>query len=184
MKITAVFAWSIISVATPAWGDPVAVTVLGTQDVLAMMAKLPNECALYHDCPKSWGTANPGYDHLNDAQEIAEAVVAATIDDSNPWLRAAQAVVYAAFESVNKRCAVGDGGKSFGAWQLQKVSPEVACVPAKALPIWLRKVKQSEEDCGPGIYSLTEVASGNCTSPKGRRKVAKRAGLVAALVSR
>ena len=167
--LVSIVAMSITSLSTPT-----------VDDVLAMMSRVPNECELFHSCPKDakgaalWGL--PNYERLNDAREIAEAIVAGVRVESDPWRRAALGVVYAAFESNNRRCAEGDGGKSWGAWQQQGLSRDTACTPMRAFPMWLAMVKQSESACG----DLALVASGSCD--RGRDKVRRRNLLASGLL--
>jgi hypothetical protein len=149
-------------------------TTPSVDDVLTMMARVPNECALYSNCPKTWGP--PHYESLNDAREIATAIAAGVVAEADPWGRAALGVIYAAFESNNRRCASGDGGKSWGAWQMQRVNN--ACTPLLAFPMWLAKVENSEKTCValPPEDRLAALASGNCDH--GRDKVRHRWALV------
>lgn len=140
---------------------------LESKDVLAIMAKVPNECALYGACQK--GAA--GFDRTKDAAEIAAAIAVGASSREE----AALGVVYAAYESANRKCAHGDGGKSLGTWQMQRLSETVACTPALAFPIFLERARLSLAHCG----TMAEYVSGNCDH--GRDKAARRAELVARL---
>jgi hypothetical protein len=159
---------------------PAAVSV---EDVLAMMAQIPNECALYGTsaCNPTWKKGPIGYDKFPDAREIAEAIAAGVDGVEAPRLRAAQGAVYAAYESNNRKCAMGDGGAAHGAWQLQGVPEYIACDPLRAFPIWLGKVRASEKACAalPVGERFAAVASGNCEH--GRVRVRIRIPLITTL---
>lgn len=142
-------------------------------DVLAMMRQLPNECALYKQCPD--GLA--GFDLVHDAREIAEAIADGVKGEVDPWGRAALGAVYSSDESANQRCRVGDGGQSVGAWQMKGLSKDAACTPAREFPLWLAAVRRSEAACAHNAPDerLAALASGSCDH--GRQKVRFRAVL-------
>jgi hypothetical protein len=120
-------------------------------DVLQMMARIPAKAR----------PSVPGrYDQSGDASTVAQAIAVSAPDRETAALMA----VFAAYESSNERCAVGDHGKSLGAWQLQKVEPEVACDPMRAAPIWLARKADSEAKCAnlPPDERLAMLASGSC----------------------
>lgn len=146
-----------------AWMAAFAQTV-EIDDVLAMMAQMPNECALYGACLERAA----GFERVGDAREIA-AVIAAGASNRE---EAALGVVYAAYESANHKCAHGDGGRSLGAWQMQRLPTAVACTPSLAFPQFLERARLSMQHCG----SMAEYVSGNCEH--GRQKAEKRAELV------
>ena len=147
-------------------------------DVIAMMAKIPNECGLDRSCPwcppgdEACQLRAAGFDRSRDAREIAAVIASAAPSREDAVL----STVYAAFESANHKRARGDGGKSLGPWQMQRLSPEVAFNPALALPVFLDRARRSMEHCG----SMAEYVSGNCDH--GRQKAALRAELVAKLL--
>ena len=126
-----------------------------TQDeVLAMMARVPGKNAP--------GAKPYAWDRRKHAPKIAAAI--AQTAPTREWAR--RMVVYAVRESGLEPCAVGDGGKALGVWQLQGVGRTVACEPIRALPIWLRKAQRSIEDCAklklPEDEQLAELLSGSC----------------------
>jgi hypothetical protein len=144
-------------------------------DVLAMAARLPDvECAA--PCV---GMHRGAFARKRDASEIAQAIADGVAREDEPWRRAAQAVVYAAYEGGMRACPrAGDSGRSHGAWQLWGVAPEVACVPGLALPVWLGIVHASERDCAglPEPVRLAELASGSCL--RGQALVRRRDAIV------
>lgn len=146
--------------------QPVDVSRPTAADVLAMAAKLPNvECA-----GACVGVLRGAFARKRDAPEIAQAIADGVAGEDEPWRRAAQATVYAAYESGMRACPrAGDGGHSHGAWQEWTTDSATACVPRLALPIWLGMVKASERDCVglPEAERLAELASGRCDRGRG-----------------
>jgi hypothetical protein len=75
-----------------------------------------------------WGAIHPLAPHLHDASEIAAAIEAAVTDDAEPPVfgsrdeDAAVMAYYALRESWLSHDAIGDGGRSFGVWQLRSAS--------------------------------------------------------------
>jgi hypothetical protein len=140
---------------------------LTTDDVLAMMRKLPSK-ELGHDTYR--------WDKVGQANRIASAIAkAATTRDE-----AGDLTVYAIYESNLLLAAIGDGGKSYGPWQLtaKYATIEVATRnPEKAAAIWLAAAAQSRKDCEklPEDDRLAEVASGSCDY--GRTLARRRARL-------
>jgi hypothetical protein len=151
-----------------------------SDDVLSMMARIPNECALYDKCPMT----PAGFERSRDARRIANVIADGVKDEDDPWGRAALATVYVAFESDVQACPrAGDGGHSHGGWQLwDPQDPLAACNPRLAFPLWMRRVRASETACAanPPDERLAQLASGSCT--KGRVKVRKRAELAKIIV--
>ena len=102
---------------------------------------------------------------------------------------AALMAVYAAFESANRGCAVGDGGKALGVWQLQYTSRTVACDPYKAALHWRAMARYSVKMCAadgmPGkadpLARLALVVSGDCI--RGLKKTRERATLARRVAS-
>lgn len=141
-------------------------------DVLAMMAKVPGRAGDPHSAPYRW-----------DQKKSAPAVALAIVHAAPSRLWAARMTVYAIFESSleTTTCVVGDGGKSFGVWQLQ-TDRAVACDPERAAPAWLAKAEQSQRDCArlQDAEQLAELASGSCD--KGRRLARAREVLVLGLL--
>ena len=93
-------------------------------DVLAMMAEVD---------------ASGIYARVGHAREIADAIAekAEALDGLSLRESEALMVVFAAKESANQLCPVGDGGKSLGTFQLQGVTADVACHPTLAIPVWI-----------------------------------------------
>jgi hypothetical protein len=146
-----------------------------TEDVLRMMSELPAyECVLDNTCKDEKQYVSGHFDTLRDARLIAKVISNGVVQEDDSWKRAAEAVVFAAYESGNDRCTVGDGGRSYGAWQVQGLSKDVACDPAREFPLWLSAVKRSESLCvdNPESERLAALASGSCD--RGRRKVRGR----------
>lgn len=111
----------------------------------------------------------PGdWDHIGAAREVA-AAISATARSREEAERMSE---YACFESGLVRTAIGDGGKSRGVFQLQRVSDEVAFTPLLAARAWLELAdavwcagNQQDEE-------LAALASGSCQ--KGRTLVRRR----------
>jgi hypothetical protein len=146
-----------------------------SDDVLSMMARIPNECALYGKCP----ITPAGFERSKDARVIAHAISDGVQDEDDPWGRAALAAVYAAYESGLSSCPrPGDGGHSHGTFQLWDAKDVLAaCNPRLAFPLWMTLVRASEKACAanPPDERLAQLASGSCS--KGRVKVRQRAEL-------
>lgn len=130
-------------------------------DVLAIQAKVPN-------CEACTGRG--AYAHAGDARVIAGAIaqVARTRGD------ACDLAVYADFESGAQALAVGDGGRSLGAWQLQRVPARLAFEPAAAARVWLGVADASRALCAdlPAAERLAALVSGSCA--RGRTKARRR----------
>ena len=179
MKLTLVLAIGGLMVAAPAHAEAVEVDSVRIEvdDVLALMAKIPNECGLDRSCPwckvgdEACQLRSAGFERARDAREIAAVIAAGTSSREDAVLSA----VYAAFESNNHKRARGDGGMSLGVWQMQRLAPDVAFNPTLALPVFLERAHRSMEHCG----TMAEYVSGNCDH--GRQKAAKRAELIARL---
>lgn len=145
---------------------------LTTDDVLSMMRKLPS-----HETGKD----TYRWDKVGQANRIASAIAGAASSRDD----AGDLVVYAVFESNLRISAVGDGGKSFGAFQLssKRAPVEVATVPEKAAAVWLSLAAQSRKDCAslPEDDRLAELASGSCNAARvlARRRAALRRRAVA-----
>ena len=77
-------------------------------------------------------------------------------------------VVYAAYESGNVRCAIGDHGLSFGAWQMRGLSAYDACTPAIAAKHWIARAREAAVTCAKNEPEerLAPLASGNCDHAK------------------
>jgi hypothetical protein len=146
-----------------------------SDDVLLMMSRIPNECALYSKC----SYAPAGFERSKDARLIASAISDGVQDESDPWGRAALASVYAAYESGLNACPrAGDGGHSHGAFQLWDAKNALAaCNPRLAFTMWMTLVRASEKACSanPPDERLAQLASGYCD--RGRQKVRQRAEL-------
>jgi hypothetical protein len=148
---------------------------LTTDSVLAMMDRVPatEHCRFEQDplctLPYRWSK-------IGQANRIAYAIArsAKTRED------AAYLVVYGIREGGNRKDAVGDGGQSYGEWQLSvsQAPIEVATDPDKAAPVWLRLADKSRTSCAslPENERLAQVASGNCDH--GRKLAARRADMV------
>jgi len=148
------------------------------QDVMVMFTMIPEERTLI-----SGNGAAAHFERSRDAKRIAEAISAGVQNEDDPWMRAAEGAVYAAYEAAVQACPkAGDGGKSFGTWQMQEVREDVACNPLRAFPVWLSRAKQSEVDCrnNPKDEKLAELASGSCF--KAKKKVRLRRELAQLIV--
>lgn len=142
---------------------------VSASDVLSMMSRLPST---------EMGHAPYAWDHVGHAQEIAEAIATVAPDRET----AATMAVYAVYEGGNRRCAIGDGGKAIGPFQLQGASRAVACDPVQAARVWLAKANASRVDCA-GLTpddQLAELASGSCGH--GRVLSRRRAALARSVV--
>ena len=167
------FALTFVSV------DAQAQEALTADDVLAMIAEVPVQ--LGH-----WRRA--GFDKKPDAPVIA-AAIAATADGSllgTVREDAALMVVYAAYEGGMRKCpAAGDGGKSWGVFQMQRSPWKIACTPALAAAEWLQRAQYSMQTCSslPLEEQLASLASGSCGHGRQlvrrRVEVARRVALLA-----
>jgi hypothetical protein len=126
-------------------------------DVMHMMAEVP---AVEGDVDSRPG----GFDRRRDAREIASAISHVASD----FFEAQVMVVYAAYESGNKRDAIGDHGLSFGTWQLRGLPAELAFDPKYAAQVWLKRARRANQDCilNEPAERLAPLASGNCDHAK------------------
>ena len=133
-------------------------------DVLEMMSRLPST---------EMGHAPYAWDRVGHAKEISEAIATVAPDRET----AATMVVYSVYEGGNRRCAVGDGGKALGPFQLQGAPRAVACDPVQAARVWLAKANASLADCSNLAPDdrLAELVSGSCKH--GRVLARRRAAL-------
>jgi hypothetical protein len=125
--------------------------------------------------------------------EIASAIASAVLDDDEGRLTGdiiGDAVLmtrYAFDESkwnwhwdgrqmVKIDCVEGDGGRSFGPWQLQ-TRREIGCSLGRAAAMWLHFAHGSQRRCValPFDERLAELASGTCA--RGRRLTRWRAAM-------
>lgn len=92
--------------------------------------------------------------------------------------------IFSSYESGNKADAIGDGGKSLGAFQVRYASPEVAFDPARAVLWWRSIAVGSLKACEKNDPDerLASVAGG-CSYPSARRKVRQRVKIARELVS-
>jgi|SRR5215469_5744514 len=138
--------------------------------VLSVMAQIPAECSLYvgkGSCPAE---TLGGYEKARDAGEIAHAIG----DVASDSREAIEMAVYAAYESSNRLDALGDMGRSHGAWQI----PVVLQGARAQLEYWIRLRDNSLQVCSerPRAERLAALASGSCA--KGIRKVRLRDSVV------
>jgi hypothetical protein len=143
---------------------------VSADDVLAMMSRLPvteTSHTLGH------------WERIGNATQIAYAIATVAPDRTT----AALMVTYSAFEGGNRKCAVGDGGRSLGPYQLQRVSPAIACDPMKAATEWLARATASVEACSdlPEDERLSAYVSGNCEH--GHVLARRRATIAKAIVT-
>jgi hypothetical protein len=115
----------------------------------------------------------PGrYDRGPSARELAAAIAR----QASSREEAALAVVYAAYESGANAAAVGDGGKSLGAYQLRFVAEEVATDPDASTGVWLTRARAAARICsGEADERLAALVSGRCEA--GRAKARRRAAM-------
>jgi hypothetical protein len=124
-----------------------------------------------------WTAIHPLAPRAPDAPVIADGIAVAVAGDELPPLTgtregdAALLGLYAYRESSLRACASGDGGRSLGPWQLQRLPPALACAPADAARVWLHVARASFDLCGelPVAERLAALASGSCS--RGRRLV-------------
>jgi len=109
-----------------------------------------------------------GWDRIGAAREVAEAISATARSRDE----AERMSIYACFESGLVRKAIGDGGKSRGVFQLQRVSDEVAFTPLLAAKAWLQLEDTVWCSGNPQDEELAALASGSCQ--KGRTLVRRR----------
>jgi hypothetical protein len=71
-------------------------------------------------------------------------------------------------------CAVGDGGKALGPFQLQNAPESIACDPTQAAKVWLIRAHANARLCkdNPPDVRLASLASGKCD--RGWKLTAKR----------
>jgi hypothetical protein len=119
------------------------------------------------------------WDRIGNAASIADAIAEVAPDRRT----AAEMTVYAVFEGGNRACAVGDGGKSLGPWQMQRLPASVACDARQAAAVWLERAAKSRIDCAalPENEQLAALSSGNCGHGHvvSRRRDALAKGLLA-----
>jgi hypothetical protein len=124
-----------------------------------------------------------GYERGAAVQPIAKAIaeLADGTITGDVYEDAALEAIYSSFEGGNRRCPVGDGGKSRGPWQLQRTSRAIACTPTLALAEWIRRARESVKLCAdnPPDERLAALASGSCD--RGRALVRQRAELARAI---
>jgi hypothetical protein len=130
------------------------------------------------------------YSQINDGLEVAVAIslVADGSVTGDALQDAALMATYAAFESANRKCAVGDGGKALGVWQLQHTSKIVACDPLKAALHWRAMARYSIKTCSadgmPGkddwSVRLAILLSGDCK--RGLAKTRSRAQIARSII--
>lgn len=142
-------------------------------DVLAMLASVPDR-----ECVSCSGIPRGAFARAPDAPAIASAIAATVAGEEEAWRWARLGVVYVAFEGGARACPrSGDGGRSHGGWQMQRLSRADACRPEVAFPAWLALAKQSEAACAslPADERLAALASGSCA--RARRKVKARSAV-------
>jgi hypothetical protein len=163
--MTLLFALALLATPLP-MTPPETVTA---PEVLAMMARIP---AVENEASPAYARVGH-WERLGVAGELAVAI--ATVAPSRET--AALMALYAAFEGGNQACAVGDGGKSLGPFQLQRASTLTACSALPAARAWLKLADWSWKTCAgnPPDERLALLASGSCQ--RGRQQVRKRAEL-------
>jgi hypothetical protein len=103
-------------------------------------------------------------------EELATSIAAAVEDEPDALLWAMRMTVYSFYESrfgfhwngltmEYDACRSGDGGLSWGFFQLQDTPRWMACASAPAAQAWLRKAHDSLRVC----HSLAAVAYGHCS---------------------
>ena len=114
-----------------------------------------------------WGAIHPAAPHLHDASLIAEAIDAAVTHDAEPPVfgsrdeDAAIMAYYALRESWLSSGAVGDGGRSFGVWQMRSASGRADLgTQARA---WLSLLHEGARICPA---SPAAPLSGGCTAAR------------------
>jgi hypothetical protein len=162
----------VLSVMAFSSGDVYAQSSSVTQDdVWAMMTRLEG--------PEGRPVGVGHYECGPSSRALAKAIAGLAHDRRE----AALAVVFAAYESGNDSRAVGDGGKSHGAYQLRYVSREIAYDPEASTRVWLWLEREAMAKCPdlPEDERLARVMSGNCAA--GRAKSRKRAEMASRLTS-
>lgn len=154
--------------------------------VLVMMAHLPSV-----ENPQTEAQRLPGrWETRPAAAEIAQGIADAVNADEAPLfedrlLEASLMATYAAFEGGNLKCVSGDGGTSWGVFQLsEKHTPRaVACDPTQAAKVWVRLAHVTQCTDLPDNESLSPLASGNCAHGRvlTRRRFAHAERIVAEL---
>jgi hypothetical protein len=112
-----------------------------------------------------------GWDRIGAASEVA-AAISLTARSREEAERMSE---YAVFESSLVKRAIGDGGKSRGVFQLQRVSDEVAFTPLLAAKAWLQLEDAVWCTGNAPDEELAALASGSCQ--KGRTLVRRREAL-------
>lgn len=115
----------------------------------------------------------PGAERYGEAADIAKAIAYAVAAEASPVLEsreldAAVLAVWAWKESNNRARAVGDGGRSCGAWQETCASPTVAYTPKLAAARELDLARAGVVICPEQPFA---PLSGGC---KAARKLADR----------
>jgi len=166
--------------AAPVDGVEAPLTV--DQIVNGVMAKVPSEGCLYNregkGCAKQF-EHGAGFQRGPDARRIAEAI-ARTADGritGSKRTDAALMAVFSSYESGNKADAVGDGGKSYGAWQIRYLG-DAMFDPALAAPAWRSIAIESIRVCKDNApdQQLASVAGG-CRIHQAQVKVRQRVAL-------
>jgi hypothetical protein len=148
---------------------------LTSAEIVKVMAALPPEGCLFNPHAK-YCAAPGGFDRGPDAKRIAEAIVVAANGrvTGSKRLDASLMATYSSYESGNKADAVGDSGKSLGAWQIKFIG-ETMFDPRQAAIVWRARAIDAEEVCKnlPPDERLASLAGG-CMYPKVRQKVRQR----------
>jgi hypothetical protein len=114
-----------------------------------------------------WAAVHPAAPRLPDAAPIAAAIEAAVSHDAEPPVfgsreeDAAVMAYYALRESWLNHGAVGDGGRSFGVWQLRSASGR-ADLPTQARA-WLALLHEGARVCP---QSPAAPLSGGCVAAR------------------
>jgi hypothetical protein len=146
--------------------------VVSGVEVLEMMERVPSECSLMRR-PPHWCPRGPaGFERGRDARLIASAI--SSVAKSRE--EAALLAVFSSYESGNFARAVGDGGRSLGAWQIQGIGAG-AFDPYFAASYWLDLANRNIKGCWRNAPDerLASLASGSCF--KARAKVRLRVRL-------
>lgn len=111
-----------------------------------------------------------GFGRAPDAAKIARAVA----ETARTVPEAALMVVFAEAESSLHARAVGDSGRSLGAWQMQRLAPRCAFDPSCAAQEFIRRIDLIRETCSMNTpdEQLAAYVSGSCSI--GRKIVADR----------
>lgn len=114
-----------------------------------------------------WALVHPTAPRLRDAQQIATAIDTAISQDVDPPVfgsreeDAAVMAYYAIRESWLAHDAVGDGGKSFGVWQMQSAAGRADVMTQARAWLWL--LHQSARVCPE---SPAAPLSGGCVAAR------------------